>query len=132
MNEKKKILIIDDDEKYLITTKEILEDEGYDVYIHHRPFGSTNAIKKFKPNLILLDINMPGLSGDRLSSVILSHEKNVPIVFYSSNDEDDIRRAVSERGVSGYICKGNIFELRRKVAYYIGQNRDEVLPYGGL
>ncbi len=132
MNEKKKILIIDDDEKYLITTKEILEDEGYEVYIQHRPIGSTNAIKRLKPDLVLLDINMPALSGDKLSTIILSQEKDAPIVFYSSNDEDYLRRAVSECGVNGYICKGNIYELRRRVAYYIGQNRDEPLPYGGL
>lgn len=66
---------------------------------------------------------MPGLSGERLSELLLSNSntKNVPIVFYSSNDEDSLREAVSEHGVKGYICKGDIFELKKKVAYYLSR-----------
>jgi len=118
---KKKIVLIDDDERHLIATKELLEDEGYEVITHLNGFGATNAIKFIQPDLVLLDVNMPALSGDRLSSVLLSNNKtkDVPIVFYSSNDEDSLRKAVVEHGVKGYICKGNIFELKKKVAYYL-------------
>ena len=123
---KKKILIIDDDEKHLMTAKEILEEEGYEVIIHQNAFGATNLIGSIQPDLVLLDINMPALSGDRLSGLLLSKNKtkDVPIVFYSSNDEDSIRKAVSEHGVKGYICKGSIFDLRKKVAYYLSQNHN--------
>ncbi len=118
---KKKILVIDDDERHLIATKELLGDEGYEVIIHHNAFGSTNVIRELQPDLVLLDVNMPALSGDRLSSLLLSNEKtkDIPIVFYSSNDEDSLREAVVKHGVSGYISKGNIFELKEKVAYYL-------------
>ncbi len=118
---RKKILVIDDDERHLITAKEILEEEGYDVITHHYAFGATNSVRVQQPDLVLLDVNMPGLSGEKLSKVILSNEKSkdIPIVFYSSNDEDSLRKAVSEYGVKGYICKGSIPELRKKVAYYL-------------
>lgn len=120
---KKRILIVDDDERNLIATKELLEEEGYEVITQHGWFGTTNAVKKLKPDLVLLDINMPALSGDRLSSVLLSNDKtkDVPIVFYSSNDEDSLRNDVSKYGVKGYICKGDIYELKKKVAFYLGQ-----------
>jgi CheY-like chemotaxis protein len=74
------------------------------------------------PDLVLLDINMPGLSGERLSAIILSKEniKDIPVVFYSSNDEDSLRRVVFERNAKGYICKGSIFDLKKKVASYLG------------
>ena len=123
---RKKILVIDDDEKHLITTKEILEEEGYEVIMHHYAFGATSSIKTNKPDLVLLDMNMPGLSGDRLSSVILSNEKikDIPVVFYSSNDEDSLRKAVLEQKVKGYICKGSILDLRKKIAYYLGQDKN--------
>jgi CheY-like chemotaxis protein len=67
---------------------------------------------------------MPALSGTGLSSLLLSNSgtKNIPIVFYSSNDEDSLRKAVSEYGARGYISKGNIYELKRKVAYYLENN----------
>lgn len=123
---KKKVVIIDDDEKLLTTAKELLEEEGYDVATHQLAFGATNFIKKSNPDLVLLDINMPGLSGERFSRILLSNyeTKDVPIVFYSSNDEDSLRKTVSEYGVKGYICKGDIFELKKKVDLYIGRSSD--------
>jgi CheY-like chemotaxis protein len=109
-----------------MTAKELLEDEGYEVVTHRLAFGATNSIKKNNPDLILLDINMPGLSGERFSTLLLSnHEtKDVPVVFYSSNDEDSLREAVLTHGINGYICKGDIFELKKKVNLYIGQPPD--------
>lgn len=117
----KKILIIDDDDRHLLTARELLEQEGYTVNTHNLGFGSTNIIKKMQPDLILLDVNMPALSGDRLASVDTWREstKNIPVVFYSSNDEDSLRKSVRDAQVTGYICKGNIMELKRKVAYYL-------------
>lgn len=114
----KKILVIDDDKKHLLAVKEILEVEGYDIFTYHQPFGSTQMAKHLSPDLILLDVNMPGLSGEMLSKVMRSHSK-APIVFYSSNDEDSLRQLVRLHNVKGYICKGDLFGLREKVAYYL-------------
>ena len=126
---RKKILVIDDDEKHLIAAQEILEEEGYEVITHHYAFGATNCVRVQQPDLILLDINMPGLSGERLSEVLLAPEKSndIPIVFYSSNDEDSLRKAVSKYGVKGYICKGSIRDLRKKVASFLYPGLSEKL-----
>jgi PleD family two-component response regulator len=88
---------------HLISAKELLEDAGYEVITHHSWFGSTTAIKNLKPDLVLLDINMPALPGDELSVILRSNSKikDVPIVFYSSNDEDSLRKAASVYGVRG-------------------------------
>ena len=120
----KKILIIDDDDRHLLTAKELLEEEGYLVMTHNLGFGSTNIIKAVRPDRVLLDVNMPALSGDKLAAVISGQEatRNIPIVFYSSNDEDSLRRSVRETRVAGYICKGNILDLKNKVAHYLEQS----------
>lgn len=117
----KRILIIDDDEKHLFTTRELLENEGYEVFIHSLGFGATNIIKNLRPDLILLDVNMPGLSGERLTSLLKANRytRDIPVVFYSSNDETSLRQAVAESGIEGYICKGDIFNLRNQVAFYL-------------
>ncbi|MDA8091353.1 MAG: response regulator [Nitrospiraceae bacterium] len=122
-DQKKKILVIDDDEQLLMATKDLLENWGYKVFTHKRGFGSTAAIDLIKPDLVLLDMNMPGLPGDRLAGLLGNFEatKNVPIVFYSSNDEDTLRKAVSEYKVKGYIPKGDIYELQRKVRQYVNR-----------
>ena len=123
MNDQIKILIIDDDVKHLFTAQSLLEEEGYHVITHRNGFGATNLIKESAPALVLMDINMPGLSGEKLAKVILAQDslRNVPIVFYSSNDEDSLRQSVARYGVTGYICKGDILDLKRKVAQYIDQ-----------
>jgi PleD family two-component response regulator len=114
---KKKIFVVDDDEKHLLTTREILELAGYEVVVHNSPFRSSEVIKAVSPDLILLDVNMPALSGDRLCSLLKGHSaaKNLPILLYSSNDEDSLRRSVAEFGADGYVCKGDISGLRNLV-----------------
>lgn len=118
---RKRILIIDDDERHLIATKEILEHEGYNVVVQNGFYGITNLVAKLLPDLLLLDVNMPGLSGEMLSTLLLANNrtKEVPIVFYSSNDEDSLRNSVQKYGVAGYICKGDIADLRKKVVKYL-------------
>lgn len=120
--DKKMILVVDDDIKHLLTAKDLLEDMGYEVRMHQFAFGVTNVVKEAKPDLVLLDMNMPGLSGEKLSRVLLTNgrTKHVPVVFYSSNDEDSLRKAVAEHGVMGYISKGDLFDLRKKVALFLG------------
>lgn len=114
----KMILIIDDDNSHLLAAKEILESEGYAVITHNQALGATVIARQVNPDLILLDINMPGLSGERLAQIIGRNlnSANVPILFYSSNDEDSLRKAVGQYrfyGVKDYVCKGNPYDLRR-------------------
>lgn len=115
---KRRILVVDDDPKHLQTTREILELEGYVVMVHDTPFRTTEMVNSIRPDLVLLDVNMPALSGDRLCSLIRNNgsQREVPILFYSSNDEDTLRQSVNHYGASGYVCKGDIAGLRRKVA----------------
>jgi PleD family two-component response regulator len=121
---RKKVMIIDDNEEVLQVTRDLLEHEGYDVVTHQHGFGATSAIRANRPDLVLLDINMPALSGENLAPLIHAnrHTERVPIIFYSSNDEDALLDSVKRLGVADYICKGNISELRVKVRRYAGRD----------
>ncbi len=112
---KKKILVIDDDELHLYTTSELLQDEQWYVCTHksNHGIGITTLVKELRPDLILLDINMPGLSGDQLAKLL--RWRDSPFIFYSSNDEDSLRDYAARYGAKGYICKGCIGELKSKV-----------------
>lgn len=113
-----KILIIDDDPAHLDSARGILEGEGYEVFTQSQPFGSTNAVIRLQPDLVLLDVNMPALSGDRLAEVLRANSltRNVLVVLHSSNDEDHLRTTARRLGLDGYICKGSPAALRAKVA----------------
>ena len=113
-----RILLIDDDIAHLQSTRGILEAEGYEVLTHSQPFGSTNVILQQQPDLVLLDVNMPGLSGEKLAEVYRANAKTrqVRVMLYSSNDEDLLRTASRRLQLDGYICKGNPATLRLRVA----------------
>ena len=121
MHSKKKILVVDDDQMLLNVTKELLQNELYDIITHHEGKGVMNLVSQIQPDLVLLDINMPVLSGDTLAMLLRANTdtRHIRIVFYSSNDEDSLRECVSACGVQGYICKGDILNLRNKVDQYL-------------
>ncbi len=121
MRNKKKVLMVDDDELHLYTSKELLQNERIEVITHSSGFGVTNLVRELQPDLVLLDVNMPALSGDRLAQLLSfnSDTRHIPVIFYSSNDEDNLSAIVNTYGVRGYICKGNIAELRKKVDLYL-------------
>jgi len=114
----RKILVVDDDHTHLICTKELLEDEGYEVHVHATAFGATEKVLVHQPDLVLVDVNMPALSGEGLVTVLRSREqtRGVRVFLYSSNDEHALRTAAARLGIDGYVCKGDPDELRRKVA----------------
>lgn len=113
----KRILVVDDDPDLLEITKELLELDGYHVRVQQSPFGTTKSVLEFEPDLILLDVNMPGLSGDRLAALLIRGEEGIRrrVLLYSSNDELSLHRAALEVGAEGYIPKGDGSMLRRRV-----------------
>lgn len=115
--EAKKILIVDDDELHLTCAREILEAEGYEVEVHRTAFGATEQVIRGRPDLVLVDVNMPALSGEALMAILRRriHAPGVRLFLYSSNDEEALRRSAALLGIDGYVCKGDPDELRRKV-----------------
>ena len=65
-----KIVVIDDSEIVLEVTRGALEGAGYEVITHDRPAGCVALILHEKPELVLMDVNMPGLGGDTIVSVL--------------------------------------------------------------
>lgn len=122
MTRKKTVLIIDDDERHLLAARGVIEALGYAVEVHNSPFRSTEKALRLKPDLLLLDVNMPALPGDRLCQLLRSEPElgELPIYLYSSNDEDLLRQAVRDYRASGYICKGDVAGLRLRVRQVLG------------
>ncbi|BDG09322.1 response regulator [Anaeromyxobacter paludicola] len=125
------VLVIDDDPTHLYLTRSLLEDEGLQVHCHEGAFGATQRLRDVEPDLVLLDVNMPGLSGETLAGILRRAEqrraswaggapRGAPIVLYSSNDEDVLRQSVSALGVAGYVCKGDLGMLRERVWRVLG------------
>jgi two-component system sensor histidine kinase/response regulator len=85
--EKKKILIIDDEEYFTKLMKWNLEETGkYEVRVENRGAGALQAAKKFKPNLIFLDLMMPGIDGAEVSNRLADDREteNIPVVILTA------------------------------------------------
>nr|WP_284694712.1 response regulator [Geomonas sp. Red32] len=110
-------MVIDDEQMHLYTAKALLEAEDLEVETYQGAFGATNFVRSCNPDLVLLDINMPALSGNNLVNHLKPFcvEREIPIFFYSSNDEAMLRDLVAIHGVHGYISKGDVPGLRRRV-----------------
>jgi len=105
---KAKIFVIDDSPTGLTMAREILEDAGYLVHTFKSPIGITRALHHLRPDLIVLDVNMPAISGDKICRLIrgISGSLNPLIILYSSISDGELRKLASECGADGFVSKG--------------------------
>jgi CheY-like chemotaxis protein len=107
MTERPKVLIIDDSELAVMVTRAALERDGFEV----RTAGSVgefNAVlKTWSPNIVLADVNMPGISGPQLCrSIKLRMETHsVPVVLYSELPEGQLSELAKSSGADGFLSK---------------------------
>ena len=105
-DEKKKLLIVDDDGTTLRVLKGMLEHE-YDVTIVNSGMNAIKAIGKKRPDLILLDYEMPVCDGRQTLEMLRADEesKHIPVVFLTGvNDREHIEAVLSLRP-AGYLLK---------------------------
>ena len=83
----KKIMIVDDEEDFCHFVKQNLEIEGeYQVAACNESTQAVERVQQFKPDLILLDILMPGLSGSEIPKQLKSRQetKMIPLLFLTA------------------------------------------------
>ena len=84
---KGRIMVVDDDPIILKLTCARLEAAGYEVVTRSEAIGTGAAIKEVEPDVVLLDQNMPALTGEGLATVLRARGgEDVPIIFHSSED----------------------------------------------
>jgi CheY-like chemotaxis protein len=118
MTSKKRIFIVDDDEVILESLKRLLILAGFEVGAARDSKEVITRIKVFKPQLILLDLLMPGLGGFEICEILNSDKQTsgIPIIILSAlGDPADIKRAY-RLGVVGYLAKPYDFnELLKEI-----------------
>jgi CheY-like chemotaxis protein len=120
---KARVLVVDDSAICLDATAMMLEDAGYEVSTVDTPFGLSSALTRDVPDLVLVDVGMPGLTGDKLVQITLRN-RNDPrpcaIVLHSDRSEHELRELVRASGAAGYIRKtSDAAQLAREVERYL-------------
>lgn len=83
----KRILVIDDEENIRLLYKEELSDEGYDVVVASSAEGAMALIDEQRPDLITLDIRMPGVDGIEFLRLLREKHRDLPVVIVTAYGE---------------------------------------------
>lgn len=120
----KKILIIDDDVYIGNMLEEVLTKEGYAVF---RAYSGTEALlflSSNKPNLVLLDLMLPGLSGED----VLAQIKDIPVIIVSAKIDTNDKVNLLLGGAADYITKP--FDMKELLARIVVQLRGKSASTG--
>jgi two-component system, OmpR family, alkaline phosphatase synthesis response regulator PhoP len=106
-NSRFSILLVDDEEDIVEFLGYNLKKEGYKVYTAHNGIKAVEKAKKFKPNLILMDVMMPEMDGMTAVQEIRKDKNlnDVIIVFLTARSEDYSQIAGFKAGADDYVAK---------------------------
>ena len=99
----KKILVVDDDKDILNVVQQILVSHGFDVQTHSTGLNVPDIVMHYHPNLILLDIRLPGKLGTEVCKELKLIHTNLPILLFSAHAEQKEAFAICK--ADGFIPK---------------------------
>ena len=102
-----RILYAEDDADGAKLTKMILEKENFDVEIALNGAKAWDAYKKQKPDILLVDLDMPKIDGLELTRMIRENDRQTHIIVYTSHGETSKEIAVLDAGADEFIPKGS-------------------------
>ena len=118
----KKIFVVEDDESICQELVQILENEGYEAESLESFDNTKDDILKAAPNLVLMDINIPGINGRNLVKEIRK-ESDVPIIMVTSRTSEMDEVLSMSYGADDYITKPfNILEVKARMKAILRRN----------
>ena len=128
-----KILAIDDQKLVLIPLESRLKEMGYEVLTETDGVKGIEIYDSFKPDLVIVDINMPSISGLEIVKHIRKiRNSNIPIMILSGNTDDEMITQGFELGVNDYMKKPlSLTEVGLRTKRLIGapENMDTTKKY---
>jgi DNA-binding response OmpR family regulator len=128
MDEQKKgkILIIDDSFINNILVEDIFQDAGYEVIIFNTGRSAIERVIEVNPDIILLDIMMPKVSGIDVLTELKANEKTkeIPVLMISADSTSESKRKTKDLGAIDYIHKPFIpYELIATVEHALKRSK---------
>lgn len=114
----KRILVVDDEENIRFLYKEELEDEGFVVELAKSGEEALEKLPVFHPDLITLDIKMPGIGGMEALRRIREVERNLPIILCSAYG--DYKQDLTTWASDAYVVKSaDLTELKSTIRRFL-------------
>ena len=133
MSEERKLLIIEDEKKIATTLKKVLTENGYHVDL---AFDGNIGKRLFDSNeydLIILDINLPGMNGFELCKAIRNHNQQIPIIMLTAMNTTEDKIEGFDTGTDDYMIKPFEFkELLVRIRALLKRTMNQQLPTGNI
>ena len=116
----KKILVVDDEEHIRLLFKEELEEAGYTVTLAEDGERALIQAADLDPDLVMLDIQMPGIEGIEVARRLKAKKRDLPIIFCTAYE--DYKHEFGAWSSDAYIVKSsNLAELKAKIRELLGE-----------
>jgi DNA-binding NtrC family response regulator len=117
MNAVARLLIVDDDAEFVESLRASLVALGYEVDRSSHGADALMAIRLVRPDVVLLDIKMRGLSGVDVLKRVRAMDATIPVIMVTAADDPVLIRETREIGAYGYLIKPiEVPRLARMVA----------------
>ena len=102
-----RVLVVEDDRSQALFAQSVLHGAGMQAEVLTEPEGVIEAINRFSPDLILMDLHMPGVDGMRLTTLIRQQPgfQLLPIVFLTGDPDPERQYEVLEIGADDFLTK---------------------------
>jgi len=104
MNDRQRIMVVDDDQEMLKLINRVLDLEGFDTIVVADGDSALTLLEEIDPDLVILDTMMPGLDGFQTLDLIREHS-NVPIIMLTARHEIESLQRALFLGADDYIRK---------------------------
>ena len=101
----KNILVVDDEESIADLVSSALRFAGYDVTTVHEGYGALRSVKKQPPDLAVLDVNLPDISGFDVCRKLRHDGHSFPVIFLTARDQPEDLRTGFGHGGDDYLTK---------------------------
>lgn len=121
----KTIMVVDDEPDIVYLVSKMLEKEGYNVVKARNGDDALEKMKKTKPDLVLLDVMMPGMNGWEVSKKMKAHPeyKSIPIAMLTvKSSPDDMEKSFSYAHCDAHIAKPLIKEKMLNTVKWLLEN----------
>ena len=105
-----KIAIIEDDPVISQMYRMKFEADGFDVQLANNGKRGVAMVEAFTPDIILLDLQMPEMSGDEALEKIRAHDwgKDIPVIVLTNLGEEESPKSIRALGIHSYIVKAEL------------------------
>lgn len=133
MSEERKLLIIEDEKKIATTLKKGLTENGYHVDLAFDGIIGKRLFDSNEYDLIILDINLPGMNGFELCKAIRNHNQQIPIIMLTAMNTTEDKIEGFDTGTDDYMIKPFEFkELLVRIRALLKRTMNQQLPTGNI